>query len=194
MALVTKTKKGGPYSKKERLENSDKVLKLYFEYGYPAVKIAVMTKLNRNTVNSYIKNDISEFSKQWDQKNSSWTMRQVQRLDRQRLRLVIELNKCESFKEKLAIEKLIVSIDTKIANIMLKSERNDDLIWKKTMETLNRVAEENNWGSRMLRKDDIQVIDDWRHELITDLLNGIRLGDLNKKIESWFEARRKNSS
>jgi len=92
-----------------------------------------MTKLNRNTVNSYIKNDISEFSKQWDQKNSSWTMRQVQRLDHQRLRLVIELNKCELFKEKIAIEKLIVSIDTRIANIMLKSERNDDLIWKKTM-------------------------------------------------------------
>jgi len=193
MALVTKTKKGGPYSKKERLENRDKVLKLYFEYGYPAVKIAVMTDLNRNTVNSYIKNDISEFSKQWDQKNSSWTMRQVQRLDHQRLRLVIELNKCESFKEKLAIEKLIVAIDTRIANIMLKSERNDDLIWKKTMETLNRVAEENNWGSRMLRKDDIQVTEDWRHELITDLINGIRLGDLNKKIEGWFEARRKNS-
>jgi len=88
---------------------------------------------------------------------------------------------------------LIVAIDTRIANIMQKSERNDDLIWKKTMETLNQVAEQNNWGSRMYRKDDIQVTEDWRHELITDLVNGIRLGDLNKKIEGWFDARRKNS-
>ncbi len=39
MALAQE-KRGGPYTKKQRLDRQNEVLKLHFEYGYSATKIA----------------------------------------------------------------------------------------------------------------------------------------------------------
>jgi len=51
----SKNKKGGPYSKKDRDSRIDEVCRLHFEYGYSAKKISELMKVNRNTINSDIK-------------------------------------------------------------------------------------------------------------------------------------------
>ena len=52
---VQNEKDGGPYTKDERTKRQNEVARLHFEYGYSAVKIAEMMKVNRNTINSDIK-------------------------------------------------------------------------------------------------------------------------------------------
>ena len=47
-------KRGGPYSKDEKLKRQDEVYKLHFEYRYSARKISELMKINRNTINSDI--------------------------------------------------------------------------------------------------------------------------------------------
>ena len=51
----TKEKKGGPYTKDERLRRQNEISRFYFEYGYSATKISEMMKVNRNTINADIK-------------------------------------------------------------------------------------------------------------------------------------------
>ena len=52
---VENEKEGGPYTKDERTKRQNEVARLHFEYGYSAVKIAGMMRVNRNTINSDIK-------------------------------------------------------------------------------------------------------------------------------------------
>lgn len=47
-------KKGGPYTKNEKMEQQNEAYKLHFEHNYSAVKISEMMKINRNTINSDI--------------------------------------------------------------------------------------------------------------------------------------------
>jgi hypothetical protein len=49
--IKTKQKKrGGPYSKDEKVKRLDEVYRLHFEYGYSARKISELMKINRNTI------------------------------------------------------------------------------------------------------------------------------------------------
>jgi len=62
---VTQKRKGGPQTEFQRNQRLNQVCKLYFEYGYSAVKIAEMLNINRNTVNSDIKDLHSTFQSNW---------------------------------------------------------------------------------------------------------------------------------
>ncbi len=58
--MALESKKGGPYTKPEQEKRRDKVFRLYFEYGYPAVRIAKLLNVNRNTINEDIRHFRSE--------------------------------------------------------------------------------------------------------------------------------------
>jgi len=47
--VALEQKSGGPYSKDEREKRQNEVFRLHFEFGYSAVKIADLMKINRNT-------------------------------------------------------------------------------------------------------------------------------------------------
>lgn len=64
---IQNEKDGGPYTKDERTKRQNEVARLHFEYGYSAVKIAEMMKVNRNTINSDIKYLYSEIKKELKQ-------------------------------------------------------------------------------------------------------------------------------
>ncbi len=103
MAL-SQEKRGGPYSKKQRLDRQNEVLKLHFEYGYSATKIADLMKINRNTINDDINQGYEQLSKDWNKYDiDAWLMKQTKRFESQRSRLFQELEKQENSKEKLAI-------------------------------------------------------------------------------------------
>ena len=59
-------KKGGPYTKNEKMKRQNEVYKLHFEHGYSAVKISDMMRINRNTINSDINYWYSSLSKEWN--------------------------------------------------------------------------------------------------------------------------------
>jgi hypothetical protein len=143
MALVQE-KKGGPYTKNEKIKRQNEVYRLHFDRGYSAVKISDMMKINRNTVNSDINHGYSLLAKEWDCYDvDSWCMKQVQRLESQRVRLFIELDKVENASVRLSIEKMILDIDMKIMNFVLKYASSMNSIEENGVQWINKWAKTN---------------------------------------------------
>jgi len=121
LAVVASSKIGGPYTKKEQIDRRDKVFKLHFEQSKSAVKISTILNVNRNTVNEDIKYWYKELSNELENfDKSSWLVRQIQRLESQRARLIEELENQDDFHNKIMIEKLLFDIDSKLANFVDK--------------------------------------------------------------------------
>ena len=115
------SKKAGPYNKHDRDKRRQEVNRLHFDLGYSAVKISEMMKINRNTINSDIKYWYKSLSKEWEENNSdSWIIKQVNRFENQRTRLMKYLRQESEIKNKLKIEKMIFDIDYQIAQIVIK--------------------------------------------------------------------------
>lgn len=122
--MALESKKGGPYTKHEQEKRRDEVFRLHFEYGYPAVRIARLLNVNRNTINEDIRHLRSEM---YDESKATfskdWLDKQFARLELQRARLQEELDKEDiSLKDRLQIEKLITNIDLSISSLIVKIE------------------------------------------------------------------------
>jgi len=115
---VAQEKKGGPYSKDEREKRQKEVFRLHFEYGYSATKIADLMKINRNTINADIKYWYSNIKEELKQNSGEFILRQIGRLEAQRTRIIenITENKIDDIK----YEKLLLDIDAKINNLLLR--------------------------------------------------------------------------
>ena len=112
-------KKGGPYTKNEKMKRQNEVYKLHFEHGYSAVRISEMMKINRKAINSDISYWYSSLSKEWHSYDiDSWCMKQVNRLESQRSRLFKELDKAENTSVRLSIEKMILDVDVKMMSFI----------------------------------------------------------------------------
>ena len=121
--MTLEPKKGGPYTKPEQEKRREEVFKLHFEYGYPAVRIAKLLNVNRNTINEDIKRLCSEMYEESKATFSKdWLDKQFTRLELQRARLREELDKDISLKDRLQIEKLITNIDLSISSLIVKIE------------------------------------------------------------------------
>lgn len=117
----SKNSNGGPYSKKDRESRIENVCTLHFEYGYSAKKISELLGVNRNTVNDDIKKLYENLEENW-KNTSTLTLLQnnLESLFAQKRRLREELDKTEKFSEKLAIEKMIFQIESKINQFQLR--------------------------------------------------------------------------
>jgi len=143
MALVQE-KKGGPYTKNEKTKRQNEVYRLHFERGYSAVKISDMMKINRNTINSDINYWYSSLSKEWNSYDiDSWCMKQIHRLESQRIRLFTELDKVENASVRLSIEKMILDIDMKMMNFVSKYASSMNSIQKSGAQWVNKWAKTN---------------------------------------------------
>ncbi len=119
MSIITKYRKGGPYTKKEQEDRRKEVFHLHFEKGHSAVKISDLLGVNRNTINDDIKFWYSQMIDELGNDNlRTWVMKQFTRFEIQRNRLLENLENYESLSEKLAIEKLLFNIDSKSAQFM----------------------------------------------------------------------------
>ena len=121
MAFVEPVKKGGRYTKKEQEERRLEVHKLHFERGKPAVEIAEMLNVNRNTVNDDIKFWYRRRVK--NQHNLDFypkMSRQIQRREIQRDRFFGYLEEAETLEEKIKLEKLIGDIDNRLDQFFSK--------------------------------------------------------------------------
>ena len=93
-------KRGGRYTKDEKLERQNEVYRLHFEYGYSARKISELMKINRNTINGdidYWYAKIYVNSNAFDPEIS--VVINIHRFDIQRSRLRENLDKAENFQQ-----------------------------------------------------------------------------------------------
>ena len=114
-------KNGGPYSKEDKNKRRDEVYRLHFEYGYSARKIAEMMNINRNTINRDIEYCYYKTGKNLKFFNvEKRIVTSLQRLDIQQSRLREQLDKATSNSERMAIERLIFDINSKILHVNQK--------------------------------------------------------------------------
>jgi len=120
----SKNKKGGPYSKKDRDSRIDEVCRLHFEYGYSANKISELMDVNRNTINSDIEQLYLTLESNWEKTTSvSLLQSHIESVLAQKRRLREALDNTEKFSEKLAIEKMILQVESKINQFQLRKSR-----------------------------------------------------------------------
>ena len=132
-------KKGGPYSKDERETRQREVSRLYFEFGYSAVKIADLMKINRNTINEDIKYLYSNSKEELKQDSENLILRQIGRLEAQRSRIIENIT--EKKIDDMRYEKLLLDIDARINNILLQIS-SDKKILSKSVEIQEDVIKD----------------------------------------------------
>ena len=151
MALIEK--KGGPDTKEEQRKRREEVHKLYFDYGYSARKIAGILNKNRGTINRDIMYFGSTIVKKW--KGMSLEVLcviQIEKLELQKTRLRNQLDNVKLFQEKMIIEKLIINIDTKIANLATKLISTDRIFRELAANEINRYFEDKKWIEEFLEQ------------------------------------------
>ena len=121
MALSEQIKKGGRYTKKEQEERRLQVYHLHFEQEKPAVKIAEMLNVNRNTINDDIRYWHQQLANEMNAQDISAKMtKQIQRMDIQRDRLLGDLEDAESLEQRIKLEKFISDIDNRLIGVYSK--------------------------------------------------------------------------
>ena len=91
---TTNAKKGGPYTKQEKLNRHNQVYQLYFEKDYSAVRIAEELGVNRNAINSDIKTLYLQFADELpEHEMGALFLSQLHAFKDQKARLVEKLEK-----------------------------------------------------------------------------------------------------
>ncbi len=148
---INSRKRGGPYTKEEKLKRQNEVYRLHFEYGYSARKISELMKINRNTINGdidYWYAKIYVNSNVIDPEIS--VVIYIERFDVQRSRLRENLDKAENFQQRHAIEKMIFDIDSKIINTHIKLANSMKRINKQGVDYLNNWLKNNGKDNRYM--------------------------------------------
>jgi len=119
--IPSEEKRGGPYTQQEQEQRRVKVYELYFEKGHSALRIAETLGVNRNTINSDIKYWYTQIRAQIGGQNVGViVLKEIERLEIQRKRLLEQLEKQTDFASRVALEKMIFEIDSKIAGFASK--------------------------------------------------------------------------
>ena len=169
-------KRGGRYTKDEKLKRQNEVYRLHFEYGYSARKISELMKINRNTINSdidYWYAKIYVNSNAVDPEIS--VVINIQRFDIQRSRLRENLDKAENFQERHAIEKMIFDIDCKIINTQIKLADSTKRIHRLGIGYLNDWLKENGKDTRYLTLFDKISVSKKAYQKITKIIKDDRI-------------------
>ena len=143
-------KNGGPYSKRDMQARRNEVYRYHFDYGYSARKISELIKINRNTINGDIKHWYSKVAKSNDIQPESAIFTVLERLDIQRTRIREYLDKTSNISEKITIEKMIMDIDCKIAQINEKLNFSSTRTLSYVIESLNNHLKSKNDKDRYI--------------------------------------------
>jgi len=169
--MALETKKGGPYPKQQQEKRRDEVFKLHFEYGYSAVQIAKMMKINRNTINKDVTVLYSKLNDEMDEKtNGDWINKQLFRLESQRVRLRKELDNDITLQERLQVEKVILDLDSKISSLIIKIHTSNQHTLDSFVSYLNNWMEEHDQKDRFMSHDSLYRISEKSREKIFELL------------------------
>ena len=164
-------KKSGPYSKEDKEKRREEIHRLHFEYEYSARQIANMMNINRNTVNSdlnYWHSKIIESGNIFDPETSILVT--LERLKIQRVRLRELLDKTDSIKDKLSVEKLMSNIDFKILSTHHRLAESSRRMLDSETERLNDWMKDNRKETRFLTLSDLIGVSTNAHEKIKRII------------------------
>jgi len=165
-------KRGGPYSKEEKIKRQNEVYRLHFDYGYSGRKIAELMIINRNTVNGDIDYWYSKIVKNTNILNPEDSIIiTLKRFEIQRSRLREELDKTDSIQEKLMIERFIFNLDSKILNTYHRLVESVRKVADVSTQKLNDWMKENKKGERHLTYFDIFSVSKKAKEKIDKIID-----------------------
>ena len=136
--FMPKSRKRGPYSKQEKESRRNEVYRLHFDYGYSARKISELMKVNRNTINgdiSYWYSKVTSNHNVFDPEIDILIC--LKRFEVQRTRLRIQTDTTTEFHDKIALERLILDIDSKILQVYQKLGESSKRIMDAVTTNLN---------------------------------------------------------
>ena len=121
MVLDEQVKKGGRYTKREQEERKLQVYHLHFEQNKPAVKIAELLNVNRNTVNDDIIYWHQQLASEMNAQDITAKMtKQIQRMEIQRDRLLDDLEDTKNLDDKIKVERFISDMDNRLIQAFSK--------------------------------------------------------------------------
>ena len=121
MVLDEQVKKGGRYTKREQEERKLQVYHLHFEQNKPAVKIAELLNVNRNTVNDDIIYWHQQLASEMNAQDITAKMtKQIQRMEIQRDRLLDDLEDTKNLDDKIKVERFISDMDNRLVQAFSK--------------------------------------------------------------------------
>lgn len=174
-------KKGGPYSK-DRSCRRKEVYRLHFEYGYSAVKIADMMKMNRNTVNNDINYLYLKLEKEWNSYSmDSWWMKQTYRMEMQRTRLLEQLGKEVDFQKRLALEKMIHEIDSKMMHSSIRIITSKQSTIDTALYFLNKYAKDKKLDLTFVTSWDINKLETRNRDKIIQIIKNDKAKRIGKE-------------
>ena len=176
-------KKGGPYSKNDKIVRRDEVYRLHFDYGYSARKIAELMKVSRNTINGDMQYWYSKISRNIHIINPETSI--IVQLDKMKIqgtRLREQLDKVSDGSERITIERLIFDINSKIMHTVQKLADSKIRNQERAAEWLNNQMSKINWSERMLTYFDTISVSPKSYERIRRIINEDRqLGNQIKR-------------
>jgi len=139
-----------PFTRADRRERRDQVYKLHFEHGMPATRIAILMKVDRNTINNDLKILYNKAGRDYnsDMSFDDIIEKQLLRLETQRDRLGIYLCDTNNINSKITIERMIADIDFKVIGVMERLNQNIVQHWETVIEHVNQIAKNENLKSR----------------------------------------------
>jgi len=171
--IVKPSQKFAPFTKKERQKRRLEVFRLHVDLGCSAVKISEMMNINRNTINQDIKWCYEQIQTSLDKTPGQMLDRQLFRHETQRERLVRNLEQTTNLQEKLAIEKLLLDLDSKIASIMLKVNDYQKEAYLNSMKSINEYLDKNHKNDdfpRFVHKQEFDEVTTETRKKIDDLV------------------------
>jgi len=169
--IKSKNKRGGPYSQTDRIARRNEVYKLYFEYGYSAKKISELMNINRNTINGDVQFWHGSVIKNWRRCDAEFFVaRHVERLELHRTRLREYLDKTNNLQETLAVEKMILEVESKIGQTQLKLSASMEKVHEQSTKWLNEWMEKNKRKERYVSYGDVMRVPSKSQEKIQRLL------------------------
>jgi len=165
--------KTSPHTKSERKSRREEVFKLHFEYGYSARKISQLMNINRNTINSDVSFWYSKLRVENERKTyDDWLNKQLSRMESQRVRLRKEIDSDIALHETLQVEKMILDLDSKISNLIIKIETSKQVYHELAIKFINEWMEEHKYENRFMLASSLYTIPKKSKEKIFQLLKG----------------------
>lgn len=164
-------KTGGPYSKGQRRKRRQEVMRLHFEKGLSAIKIAEILKVSRHTIDQDVRFLYEKMGEdiEGDKWNGFFT-KSIVRLETQRTRLLSYLSEAKDLESKLAIERQLADMDIRLAAMVQKFQESTFAFWDKVVDKINEIAESEGWDVRYTNLYERQKISVKKRKLLYQLL------------------------
>jgi hypothetical protein len=143
--------KFAPFTRSQRRKRRMEVYRLHFEKGMPAIRIAHLMKVDRNTINNDLRILYSKALNDYNPNDMSLDdilQKQLVRFETQRDRLGLYLSDANDINSKIAIERLIADIDFKLIGVIERVGQNVVRYWDEIIKHINRIAENEKLNGR----------------------------------------------